>query len=308
MKGKPGKTVTSGFGDEPGRPVIDYGLCTSCGLCVKVCKSFTVVERGEGPVIDQDNGLGCIACGQCMLACPTGAISVTGRGIQAGDAFEIPPEGKRADPGSLEALLLSRRSVREYSPTPLGKDIVERVISLASSAPMGIPPSDVGIVAVLGGDRVQELAGDVVSVFSRWQTFFNPLMLGLMRPFFKKGEYESFKDFVLPATKLMIDARKDKSDLLFYHAPTVLLFHQSPYADPVDGYIAATYAMIAAQSLGLGTCMIGTVSFVFDREKKLKMKWDIPADDKVCIAMIMGRPALRYRRAIKRRFASVKYV
>ncbi|MFZ4465107.1 MAG: nitroreductase, partial [Bacteroidales bacterium] len=38
-----------------------------------------------------------------------------------------------------------------------------------------------------------------------------------------------------------------------------LYFYGSPYADPADPLIAATYAMIAGESLCLGTCMIGAV-------------------------------------------------
>ena len=65
-------------------------------------------------------------------------------------------------------------------------------------------------------------------------------------------------------------------DLLFYGAPCVLLFHQSPYADPVDGHIACTYAMIAAESLGLGTCMIGW----FD-EARIKRLLSVPRGTRI---------------------------
>lgn len=307
MKGKPGKTITTGFGNEPGMPVIDYGLCSKCGLCIKACKSFTIREVESKPVVEPDNGLGCIGCGQCMAVCPKGAVTVSGRKLAPSDAFLLPPKEKRATPEALYNLLVSRRSVREFREREPERKIIDRILEMAATAPMGIPPSDVGVTVVSGAARVQELAGDITGIFSKWQTFFNPLVLALMRPFFKKGEYESFKDFILPATKIMIDSRADGTDLLFYQAPVVLLFHQSPYADPVDGHIACTYAMIAAESLGLGTCMIGTVAFALDREKKLKKKWGIPPENTMALAMILGYPAFTYRRGIRRTFAGVVY-
>jgi nitroreductase len=87
----------------------------------------------------------------------------------------------------------------------------------------------------------------------------------------------------------------------------VLLFQASPYADPVDGSIACTYAMLAAASLGLGTCIIGTMAYALEQDKALKEKWGIPPENKVAIAMIIGHPAFPYARGMQRSFASVSY-
>lgn len=59
--------------------------------------------------------------------------------------------------------------------------------------------------------------------------------------------------------------------------------------------------------IGLGRCMIGTAAFALDRERKIKEKEGIPAGQTVSLAMILGHPALRYARGVRRRFASVVY-
>ena len=54
-----------------------------------------------------------------------------------------------------------------------------------------------------------------------------------------------------------MDQDRQGVDWFFYDAPLALYFYASPYADPADPLIPATYAMLAGESLGLGTCMLG---------------------------------------------------
>lgn len=307
MRDRPGKTVRTGFGTMAATPSIDRAKCTQCGLCVRACKTLTLIEESGSPVVKPDYGLGCIGCGQCMAVCPCGAVTVTGRRISPECIFDLPAKGICATPEQLDNLLAHRRSVREYAKREVEKTKIEKILAMASSAPMGIPPSDVGVTVILGHDRVWNFAGDMLGEFQKWLIFGKPWMRMLMRPFMKRAHLETMRDFIVPIVKEMLAARQEKHDLLFYHAPCVLLFHQSPYADPVDGHIACTYAMIAAESLDLGTCMIGTVAPGLNRNNEMKQKWGIPAENTATLAMTVGHPAIRYGKGIKRSFASVDY-
>jgi len=102
-----------------------------------------------------------------------------------------------------------------------------------------------------------------------------------------------------------VEGRRQGRDLLFYDAPAVLLFHHSPYVDASEAMIACTYAMLAAESTGLGTTMIGAAVPIIMRKRELCQRLGIPDGNKPAIALIVGYPAVQFRCGIVRSFASV---
>ncbi len=286
---------------------IDRNTCNDCGLCAEICGGQPLVMVNGKVEVDPKSALGCFACGQCMILCPTGSVSVSGRNLSPKDIIDLQPRTTQATTDQLETLLTQRRSTRRFKPKDVDRGIVDRVIQIASTAPMGIPPSEIGILVVHGPEKVKSFSNDVMTTIGRTMDKLNPVTLALFRPFMKKTDYQGFKEFVIPIADLMVKDRESGGDPLLYGAPVAMLFHSSPYADPADCVIAATYAMIAAESLGLGTCMIGMVAPFLERDKKLKAKYGIPKSDKPGIVLIMGYPATNFKRGIRRRFASVTY-
>ena len=91
-----------------------------------------------------------------------------------------------------------------------------------------------------------------------------------------------------------------------YNAPAALLFHYGPMGGPGECHIATTYAMLAAESLGLGSCMLGTTE-ALNQSKPFKSKYGIPPKNKIGLALVLGYPAVTFRRGVRRRLASVAF-
>lgn len=298
------RTEPETFGVEWGHPAINVATCIGCGRCAAICPSFCIHMKDGKPVVGASDAFGCLACGHCLAVCPSGAVRVTGRGMSGSEAFPLPPLSARATADGLEGLLQARRSVRHYKDQPVEQSLIERLLAMAATAPMGFPPSPVGVVVINGKDRVQELAADLVPVFRKWLFLKSPVGSLLLRLMMDKPTRALMRNFVLPVADSIIEARKADKDLLFYKAPCVILFHY-PMKDTIDPAIACSFATIAAEALGLGSCIIGTVPPALQNNKKLKAKWGIPQQHFPSIAMTLGYASVTFVNGIRRQFASV---
>jgi nitroreductase/Pyruvate/2-oxoacid:ferredoxin oxidoreductase delta subunit len=293
---------------EAGNVQIDDRTCARCAQCAGICPAEVLVVEDGGVRVREDSLFGCIACGHCMMVCPEGSIRVTGRGLSPDDLLPLPPPEERATADQLAALMRARRSVRRFKDMEVESEILERIVDTAASGPMGIPPWDVGCVTVSGRAKVQELAGEIVRGYEGFLKVFKPWLLTLMRPFVRKATYDQFKHFIRPLAQIYVGGRREGRDLLFYDAPAVIVFHHSPYADAADATIACVYAMLAAESLGLGTTIIGGAPPILQRNQGLCRRLGIPKGNTPAIALILGYPATHFKRAVRRFFTSVNTV
>ncbi|HHV16902.1 MAG TPA: 4Fe-4S dicluster domain-containing protein [Gelria sp.] len=286
--------------------IIDHELCNLCGLCVNVCKGPLYIENDRLQV-DQSILFGCIGCGQCAAVCPQKCIVIEGREMSAKDLIDLPPREQRADYEQLQALLLGRRSIRDFKHQEVEAEVIQKILDAVSTAPMGLPPSEVQVLVLQGFDSVKEFASDMVEVFKSKKWLFSPLALGIMRPFIGKEAYDLMKTFAAPLPDLFSEKMAKGEDLLLYGAPLAMYFHASPTSDPLDFAIAGTYAMLAAESLGLGTCMIGTVAPFLKYRNPVSKKYGIPTENNQGIMIIFGYPKYKYTRSIKRSLGGVTY-
>ena len=290
---------------ESGKVRIDSGSCKQCGMCVEICPAEVLVEDEGKVCVSNDNSLGCIACGHCMMVCPEGAITVTGRGISPDDLMPLPSREEMAGAEELGALMQSRRSVRRFSSREVDQELLDRIIEMASTGPMGIPPWDVGCVTVRGREEVQRIAAEVIKGYEGFLKIFRPWVLAVMRPFVGKAKHDMFAHFLRPLAESYVQGHREGGDLVFYEAPALLIFHHSPYAEPADAVIACTYAMLAAESLGLGSTIIGGAPPIIQRNKALCERLGVPVGNTPSISLILGHPATHFRRTVRRRFTSV---
>jgi ferredoxin len=292
--------------------IFEEEKCNGCGLCVTVCKDYGLEIKNGKAVLSGGALFGCIACGHCMAICPNGAIKIKGRELSEADLTELPDKSKCASYESLTNLFLRRRSIREFKDIPVEKEVIEKIISAASTAPMGLPPSDVNVLVINGKKEVRKFAEDFCVLLERMKWFFTPGFIKIFGRFMMgKKERELFYDFIIPCVDAYIREMKKGFNIVNYDAPAMLYFYGTEYCDPADPIIAATYAMTAAESLGLGTCMLGAMHPMFQSGKpaeKFRLEQGIHSKSREGVFLILGYPAVKYNKGVRRTFASVEYI
>lgn len=287
---------------------VDEGSCKGEGICVEVCpKGVIEIHEGHARTVltRVDN---CIRCLQCAAVCPNESMSF----LDSAAGALLPQRKWSFSHEDFNGFLDARRSVRVFSDKPVARELVDKVIETAASAPPGFPPTCTEVVVLDRKEDIDHLAAELRRGYGKLlEMFGNPIARTVIRV--KRGAemLHALKTHVIPII------REDNAwferngmDRYLYGAPVVMLFHSSRW---VAGYqetvlIAATYAMLGAHALGLGATLLSIVPPVFNNMgQELRPRFGIPEDNRVIIAMVLGHPKYKFRKAVRRSLKSVRY-
>ena len=285
------------------RIVIDEARCTACVICGRVCPRY-VLETGEREgrtrtwVVDERVPV-CIDCGHCMAACEQGAIRVEGI---AADTLR-PLEPVDCAPRQLLSLLAHRRSVRRYKKKPVERALLEQVIEAVRWAPsVGAEP--LGVIVVDRAERLAELSRQVHGLYEKLERgLASPIGRFFIRRRMGAHTYDQVRDFVMPGMRWYLRwQREGRSDEIFRDCPALLLFHAATTTPSGDEccVIAAWHAVLAAEALGLGTCVNGLIPPGCNHSPEARALLGLPEGREVYASVTLGHPKYRFHATLKR--------
>jgi len=244
-----------------------------------------------------------------MAVCPNKAIHIEGLSYET-DLFDLPTAGVDGD--AFSRFAASRRSVRVFKDKPVPRQVLQQIVDIISTAPMGFPPPKVAVTVVQKRDTIEQALPIIVQMYedlARWMK--NPLIRVMIRRRITPEDYYSLANHVLPGLAHRLpDMQAGKVDTITRGAPAMLLFHAHHEADghTADAWIALTYGLLAAHALGLGATAISLVPPVVERSPELRALFQIPSENRVVACMIVGYPGVRFRRGIRRELADVRWI
>lgn len=189
----------------------------------------------------------------------------------------------------LEAIQ-QRRSTRGFLDRPVDRDVVERLLSLATQAPSAINLQPWEIVVVSGEER-KRLSRVLVKRMRERNISCGPgakrplaehfverqrALLQCMLPNLPEGR--PFEEFI------------NEGSCNFYGAPTALILALDQVfssARLTDIGVVVGYLALAAHAMGLGTCPIGLITAF---EEDIREELGLPEEKQIVIGIALGYP------------------
>jgi nitroreductase len=244
-----------------------------------------------------------------MAICPTAAIQVDGLSYETDFA---PLTREEVDAGAFWALLENRRSIRVFKEMPVPREVLERIVEAISLAPMGYTPSKVEVNVVQRRETIERALPLMVELYETLLARMeNPVARFVIRRQLEPEAWISLTEHVLPGLAYRLpEMEAGGPDTITRGAPAMLLLHAHREAGhhSQDILIALTYGLLAAHALGLGATAIGLVPPAVNKTPALREMFQIPPDNEVVSSMVVGYPKYRFRRAIRRSLASVRWI
>ena len=156
--------------------------------------------------------------------------------------------GKKVMMNPVIEAINNRQSIRSYKPKPIPRDVINTIIEAGNQAP----------------SRGREEKGTKKFLFQPWRfvvvedSEFKQKLVKTTLPFWKKM-IENMKEThpeIYEQVMMQYEAMPEPKDMVYYSAP-VILFVIGPAGYAVSCALACENIMIAATSLGLGSCYVG---------------------------------------------------
>ena len=265
--------------------IIDQEKCNQCGSCVALCNSGNVYTQ-ENDIIRIVSLENCWLCGHCVAVCPTDAIEHSQ--FPFDDCQRI---GSAVLP-SLESMVEAfreRRSTRVFKGKPVIRKTIQKLIEIAQYVPSADNAQPVDWLVYDDPDLIEDLSQQTATVFQE--------KLGQGRKDLS-ATVEDIQDF-----ERIIQQMAQGLDPIFFKAPVLLMAHV-PIEDSFgrdDATYAAYNLILAAQRIGLGSCLIGYFIYALENSDQLRKRLGLSDNRRVEVALVIGYPKYKFKRTIPRR-------
>jgi nitroreductase/NAD-dependent dihydropyrimidine dehydrogenase PreA subunit len=292
--------------------VIDKDLCIGCGLCVKVCPMNTIsMHDGKAAVTGAES----LSCGHCAAVCPEGAIRVKDldESVLTFKTFKEEEEWLKHgdfDNSQLVRLMRSRRSCRNYKDKPVESVIFEDLVNIGITAPSGTNSQAWTFTVLPTRKAVLALADQIAQYFKELNSMAEK---GYLRFFMKMAGNKElgyyYENYYETVRETLAEWENKGLDRLFHGAPSAIIVGSRPGATcpAEDALLATQNILLAAHSMGLGTCLIGFAVSALRRKPAIKLSVGIPAEETVYSVIALGHPDEKYFGLAGRKKPVIRY-
>ncbi|MEW6584267.1 MAG: nitroreductase family protein [Nitrospirota bacterium] len=291
---------------------IDRNLCNGCGLCVTVCPTGTISLIEEKAAVSGEES---IFCGHCEAVCPREAIRVheIDKEMSRYKTFSTEklwlPPGK-FDTSLLVQLMASRRSCRHFTDRPVERALLEDLVKIGITAPSGTNSQSWTFTILPQRKAVQTFAERIAPFFERLNATAEKTLLRMFLKLIGKGELDAYyRGYYRKVKEAIEEWHGSGKDPLFHGSTAAILVGSKPGAScpAEDALLATQNILLAAHSIGLGSCLIGYAVAALKRDSSIQQSIGIPSEEEIHAVIALGYPDEVYQRIAGRKKATLRY-
>ncbi|HPV04513.1 MAG TPA: nitroreductase family protein [Myxococcota bacterium] len=275
---------------------IDHELCIGCGRCIKVCPQDTIsLIEGKAVV----TGRMSLNCGHCQAICPTGAARVGALDPETHSfkTFTMTPGfvpfGGGATP-ELVSLMASRRSTRNYMDTPVPMDVLHDLVKVGCLAPSGTNCQLWKFGIIPDREGMLKIARLTMDFFSRTNRLAANPLVRLFVP--QLREYHRL--YAQAVEESIQEFKAGGRESLFHGAPAAITISSKPGAScpAEDALLASQNILLAAHSMGYGTCLIGMLVEAVRHDRAIRDALRVLPGERLHSVIVVGVPNEDWKR------------
>jgi nitroreductase/NAD-dependent dihydropyrimidine dehydrogenase PreA subunit len=285
---------------------LNPNVCTNCLECKRVCPNYVFgVNAGQELYIRYPEQ--CCACGHCIAVCPSDALSHPELPLDEFVSLSPP----NIAPESMQALLFSRRSVRNYKPDPVPENLIEMLLAAATHAGTSSNGQSEGFIVIKDRALLRTLELLVVDVL--WRAGFKYIGGGgvLGRLLEKKYGSEMIRQY--RSYHHIFKHRRENGEIqgvIFRNAPLVIVAHglKANVLAAANCALALRNIELLALTMGLGSCWVGFLAGAAARSRKVGDCIGLALNQRIYGALMVGYPEEHYHSKLPRKLRQVHWL
>jgi len=291
---------------ENSKVIINLDDCTKCKACVNECNYYHFDSETLRLADDMDEN--CIECGKCVAVCPVNAINLkVHSGIQLKD---VPAKENLPSFDTLINLFQTRRSRRQFKEKKVQKELIEKILDSAGRySATGHNEENVYFTVVQNRELLKKLSDECSKqVKNLVEKFEDPQGRESLKSVFS-DELMRKVEGVIPSFKRKLILIAKGKEVWRWNAELIIIHSPKASISLIENCtLAACQIMLAAETLGLGTCSLGYITAFFNIYRSVSKIVKIPIKHVVGYTLAIGYPKAHYYRIPARKPLKVKWL